>query len=51
LPLGEGLQLHYVERTVLPPKWLHWRTFLRPFEWFNGQSGVTAEDKSARTSP
>jgi hypothetical protein len=34
LPLGEGLQLRYVERTVSPPKWLHWRTYLRPFEWF-----------------
>lgn len=32
LPLAEGLQTHYVEGTVLPPKWLDWGTFSRPFE-------------------
>jgi hypothetical protein len=34
LPLGEGLQMHCLEGTVSSPKWLHWRTFSRPFEWF-----------------
>ena len=34
LAAGEGLQMHYVEGTVSPPKWLYCRTFSRPFEWF-----------------